>query len=246
MSDTERDPLAGELALGVLAPEEEVIAWDRARTDAAFAADLAWWQGTLGTLAADLEPIDPPIGAKAKIMAATASRPGSRQAPPPPSRTTARVWQAIAAALALVSLIEFGLLLTRPTPEVVVREVQADTPPDPLVAALVPTGASPPIIVSLDVPQGVLSVDPSGLEAGDRAVQLWLLPPGGEPVSLGLLAPNQDNTVAVPVALAGMPQGALPSLAISLEPEGGSPTGLPTGPVVASGAVRPLPSEPAP
>ena len=243
MSGTERDPLAGELVLGVLTPEAEAAAWDRARTDPAFAADVAWWQGALGTLSADLEPIAPPVGAKAKVMAATDSQPATRQVPPPPPRksTNTRAWQAIAAALALVSLVELGLLLTRPEPEVVVREVQGATPPEPLVAALVPTDAAPPILVSLDVPQGVLTVDPSGLEAGDRAVQLWLLPPGGgAPVSLGLLAPNTDNTVEVPVALAGLDPDLLPSLAISLEPEGGSPTGAPTGPVVAAGAVRPL------
>lgn len=246
----ERDPLAGELILGVLTPEAEAAAWERARTDEAFAADVAWWQGALGTLSSELDPIEPPIATKAKVMAATASVPESqraaeRAAPPPPPRTGARTWQAIAAALALVSLVELGLLLSRPEPEVVVREVAGQAPPTPssgpLVAALVPSDATPPIIVSLDVPQGVLSVDPSGLEAGDRAVQLWLLPPGGgAPVSLGLLAPNTDNTVEVPVALAGLDLDLLPSLAISLEPQGGSPTGAPTGPVVASGAVRPL------
>ena len=241
MSGTERDSLAGELVLGVLTPEAEAAAWARARTDAAFARDVTWWQGALGTLPAALEPIAPPVGAKAKVMAATGFRPEARQAPPPPPRANARTWQAIAAALAVVSLVELGLLLTRPEPEVVVREVQGDGQPEPLVAALVPTDATPPILVSLDVPQGVLTVDPSGLEAGDRAVQLWLLPPGGgAPVSLGLLAPNTDNTVEVPVALAGLDSDLLPSLAISLEPEGGSPTGAPTGPVVAAGAVRPL------
>ena len=244
MSERERDPLAGELALGVLPPEAEAAAWDRARTDAAFADDVAWWQGALGTLSADLDPIEPPVGAKAKVMAATETQPEPKEAPlspPPPPRASGRMWQAIAAALALVSLVELGLLLTRPEPEVVVREVQGATPPEPLVAALVPSDAVPPIIVSLDVPQGILSVDPSGLEAGDRAVQLWLLPPGGgAPVSLGLLAPNTDNTVEVPVALAGVDPDLLPSLAISLEPQGGSPTGAPTGPVVASGQVRAL------
>ena len=102
-----------------------------------------------------------------------------------------------------------------------------------------PSGAEAPVVVSLDVPAGVLRVDPSGIEADGRTVQLWLLPPdGGDPVSLGLLVPNTDNTLEL--QLGPLAEGELPSLAISLEPEGGSPTGSPTGPVVASGAVRRL------
>ena len=68
------------------------------------------------------------------------------------------------------------------------------------------------------------------LEAG-KALELWVLPAQGNPVSLGLLpasgAQLRDLTAAQRTALAGARQ-----LAVSLEPAGGSPTGLPTGPVL--------------
>ena len=68
------------------------------------------------------------------------------------------------------------------------------------------------------------------LEAG-KALELWVLPAQGNPVSLGLLpasgAQLRDLTAAQRTALAGAKQ-----LAVSLEPAGGSPTGLPTGPVL--------------
>jgi anti-sigma-K factor RskA len=62
--------------------------------------------------------------------------------------------------------------------------------------------------------------------------ELWVLSAkGGPPVSLGLLPTSGDLkralTPAQRAALAGATQ-----LAVSLEPSGGSPTGLPTGPVL--------------
>jgi anti-sigma-K factor RskA len=68
------------------------------------------------------------------------------------------------------------------------------------------------------------------LPAG-KAHELWALPEGGAPVSLGLLPQMGDRrvvlTAAQRAALANSKQ-----IAVSLEPEGGSPTGAPTGPVL--------------
>ena len=68
------------------------------------------------------------------------------------------------------------------------------------------------------------------LDAG-KAHELWVLPAKGDPVSLGLLPTSGEArrplTAAQRAALAGAKQ-----LAVSLEPAGGSPTGLPTGPVL--------------
>lgn len=62
--------------------------------------------------------------------------------------------------------------------------------------------------------------------------ELWLLPSTGQPLSIGLL-PSGD--VEVTLRLSPEQFKALlesKALAISVEPKGGSPTGLPTGPVV--------------
>ena len=60
--------------------------------------------------------------------------------------------------------------------------------------------------------------------------ELWVIAPGAAPVSLGLL---QDDPliVAYPTPPAGW------VLAVSVEPEGGSPTGQPTGPVILTAQV---------
>ena len=67
-----------------------------------------------------------------------------------------------------------------------------------------------------------------------RDHQLWLIPQGGKPVSLGLLRGAAPQRVSVPLSLAPY-VGAAATLAVSVEPIGGSPTGQPTGPIVASG-----------
>lgn len=69
--------------------------------------------------------------------------------------------------------------------------------------------------------------------AADRSLELWAISPGGKPHSLGLLNTQQPTQLAL---AAKMPDAGF-TLAISLEPHGGSPTGQPTGAVLYSGAM---------
>lgn len=72
-----------------------------------------------------------------------------------------------------------------------------------------------------------------------QSLQLWALPPGGAPRSLGVL---QDGNVVRINAPADQVRG-IPALAISLEPRGGAPAGSgPTGPVVVKGALLQAPT----
>jgi anti-sigma-K factor RskA len=79
----------------------------------------------------------------------------------------------------------------------------------------------------LSVRASALAAPPTG-----RDYELWALPKGGAPVSLGLLPyrhalARRDLSAAQQQALANATQ-----LAVSVEPTGGSPTGQPTGAVV--------------
>jgi anti-sigma-K factor RskA len=64
-----------------------------------------------------------------------------------------------------------------------------------------------------------------------RSFELWALPEGGAPVSLGLLPAtgkvSRELTAAQRAALLSTSK-----VAVSLEPQGGSRTGAPTGPVL--------------
>lgn len=90
------------------------------------------------------------------------------------------------------------------------------------------------LLVTFDPRQNRLTLQRVGSyrEAADKSLQLWALPPGGAPRSLGVLAHDQQPRLALDAAALQ----AVPALAISLEPLGGVPSaGGPTGPVLFKG-----------
>lgn len=69
-------------------------------------------------------------------------------------------------------------------------------------------------------------------------LELWSVPAGGAPLSLGVLHRAADGNAALVLDMrqrARLARAAV--LAVSLEPAGGSPTGVPTGPVLYTGPV---------
>ena len=76
-----------------------------------------------------------------------------------------------------------------------------------------------------------------------QALELWMLPQTGNPVSIGLLPTAGTREFELDVATVTGLEGAA-GLAVSVEPKGGSPTGLPTGPVVYQGQMVTVPPAP--
>ena len=76
------------------------------------------------------------------------------------------------------------------------------------------------------------------LTTDKRSMELWLISQGGKPSSLGLIAAGQPVRINVPAELLTH-VGSGATLAVSLEPPGGSPTGQPTGPVYRGGGIGP-------
>jgi anti-sigma-K factor RskA len=73
-----------------------------------------------------------------------------------------------------------------------------------------------------------------------QAYELWLLPPGeAAPMSMGLLSDSAPTQLVLPASVDALLQPGL-TLAVSIEPAGGSPIGTPTGPVVFTGSVKEL------
>ena len=73
--------------------------------------------------------------------------------------------------------------------------------------------------------------------APGKAPELWLIPAGGKPISVGMIALDKPTTITLDhSSLAKLGTTAL--LAVSVEPPGGSPTGQPTGAVIAKGAIN--------
>ncbi|UNK39975.1 anti-sigma factor (plasmid) [Shinella sp. H4-D48] len=73
----------------------------------------------------------------------------------------------------------------------------------------------------------------------EKSLELWLVPGEGDPLSLGILPADTGGDLVIPADLRDrIGEGA--TLAVTLEPFGGSPTGRATGPIVASGTARSL------
>jgi anti-sigma-K factor RskA len=64
------------------------------------------------------------------------------------------------------------------------------------------------------------------------------VPPQGNPRSLGLISANGATVLARDKLPATVLKGGTAALAVSVEPPGGSPTGVPTGPVVFAGKLQ--------
>lgn len=231
--------LAMELALGLLDGAARTAAEARRATDPGFAALVRSYEDSLLPLAESLDPAPPPPALWERIEAAVAA--DSRVATPaPPAAPTPwwdrlPLWRGATAALAALSL---ALLVTRPEP---VPPAPAPRPAGALLAATLASEAGRPLVTAaLDPDRAAVVVAPVDDPALDgRVPELWLIPADGRPRSLGLMDLGGTRRITVPATVLQLvAEGAV--LAVSLEPAGGSPTGLPTGPVVATGRLTPL------
>ena len=84
-----------------------------------------------------------------------------------------------------------------------------------------------------DMAMEVRTLDPAIHVAG-RSLQLWALPRGQAPRSLGVVGSAEKSMLRLR-GDADTTLGDVTMLAVSLEPSGGSPSGTPTGPVLYSG-----------
>lgn len=102
------------------------------------------------------------------------------------------------------------------------------------VAILNPDGSSPGFLIRVDTGQKRLDIQriadhaPSG-----KDYELWLIEPEKPPLSLNVVGREKAEQVNY---LASSGQKAL-TFAITLEPQGGSPSGVATGPIVYSGSL---------
>jgi anti-sigma-K factor RskA len=224
------DLTAAEYVLGVLGPEERRLAEYRLETEPRFEAEVAFWEARLGALADGIAAVVPPAGVwqgiEDRLTAALKSapeRPGLWQ-----SLAFWRTFAIASAALAAASVVGFVYLAQIPQGAPLLARLNAESGQASFVAAVNEGGDSVTI-----VPAALLSRDQQ------KAFELWLIPPDDKPHSLGLIDPSRLVRITMPKSL--LPQVNIDAvLAVSLEPPGGSPTGQPTGPVIANGKLASL------
>jgi anti-sigma-K factor RskA len=226
MTPQERDELeqqAGEYALGTLSGDE------RARFERAL-SEHVWlqqrvedWSRRLAPLAEAVAPAAPSPAVWRAIETRIAQDRFAEIRPAPSlwNRIAFWRWSAIGAT-ALAAL----LLAYVATDQ---RQIAGEQ-----IAVL--TGAQgPAVVVSADARQRALTVRAlAGAPAG-HTHELWIIAGNQRPRSLGTMAAAGTARLSLPADLAASLDGA--TLAVSLEPAGGSPTGQPTGPVLYSGQI---------
>lgn len=238
LPDDERDALAAEYALGLLDGDALAEARERYRSDPSFRAEVGGWLGRLSPLVDELPEREPPAG----MWAAIERRIDGGSMGPNVVRLRQRVtlWRGVAAATSALAAALALVLVIRPLPQAPPPAAPTQqVPADALVAVLGDEQRPAALLASWNPASNSLTLalaEGGEIEPG-RARQLWVIPADGTPRSLGMIDEQPMVRMAVPAAMARqLSQGA--TLAVSVEPPGGSPTGLPTGPVIASGKLE--------
>lgn len=252
-----RQMLAAEYALGTLRGRARRRLEKLAGREPAIRAEITRWEARLAEFDRTLAPVTPPaavwLGLQHRVQVAAPKiaplRPIDRrpvEAPPKPASLW-RIGAGLATAAAVVLAVMIGQRLPLPGTQPVASNAAPAGAQTPAAAGTESQPALPTYVALLKLPEatmqwtlslaparGRISVAASGEYAklGQHSLELWVITPGG-PVSLGVLPVRGTAVLTLPGDLAA---GETITLAVSLEPVGGSPSGKPTGPVLTSGA----------
>ena len=216
-----RRALAADYAIGLMPPTARRRFEHLLQGDALLRAELAHWLEHLNPLTEPL--VEQPV--PDRVWQAIVARIEPQTLHVPTKRPFWNWLRLSALACSLLIALSVGLLYNR-------DNVQ--------YKATLLSGTAQPAL-GIEAHADYLNVRPLELAAVDtgRSLQLWAIPVEGKPVSLGLiprdgdgrivLSQSQQQLIKVPVVLA-----------VSLEPQGGSPTGQPTGPVLYQGPLASL------
>lgn len=221
------EAVAAEYALGTLSPRARRRLDALVRSDPRVAAVVRSWEYRLAGLAESVPAVTP----APRVWQGIAQRLGLQDRAGSPAQAwwaSLALWRGLAVA-GLALAVGLGIVLATFRP----------SEPEPVVVVLAGQDARPALVASAArnsrtlVVKAISTVD----VAADRSLELWALPEGQNPQPLGLV----PATGVGRVTLSGPAETVLANaraLAVSLEPAGGSPTGLPTGPVLYTGAVQ--------
>ncbi|MDR6898757.1 anti-sigma factor domain-containing protein [Rhizobium miluonense] len=219
--------LAGEYVLGVLSLEDRQKVERRMRSDRQFAAIVSRWEQNLSEFNEEYETVTPSSSVYPKIEKRIFGD----------VAFGAQLWNSLLVwrSMAFGSLfLAAGILVFAITNEGALRGTSGKQ----LTASL--SGQNSPItlLANYDVANGRLKVTP--VAAGkpeEKSLELWLIRGSDPAEALGVLPQGGDGEIVLPPELhSKLTEGAI--IAVSVEPFGGSPTGKPTGDVVASGTIH--------
>ena len=223
MSETSRqnwdDASVGEYALGVM-PHAERLRFDAdLKTDRVLQKRLAVWETNFAPMTGELADVTPPPMLLSKIEQRLF-----------PATKTVSLFQRLGFWQAATALGFGALAFVVAVPRLLPNSVETA----PLVAVI--QGETLLVSASYNAADGTLSVSRKrGTEAQNEDFELWIIAAGNAPASMGVLQAGEATLIKVPEALKTMIAGS--TLAITNEPDGGSPTGQPTGTILGTGTV---------
>ena len=234
---TELEALAMDHALGGGSRAERKAAELRLLSDPEFRAAVERWQVML----APLDDVTPGIAPPPSVWAGIAAEiePQPRRAAPQPAVSggwwnSVGLWRGLAFAGPVLAAVAVTVLVQGtwyPGASAAVAGGPA------LVATLADADGKPLIAAAFDPASGQVRFAPvaaSDQSAIGKVPELWVIEGKNPPQSLGVIDIAVGRSQTIPRdRLAGLKPGVI--LAISIEPTGGSPTGAPTGPVIATG-----------
>ncbi len=230
----DRDMLAAEYVLGTLDADERAEVAARLPDDVDLGRAVAAWEDRLAPLISTIRGIVPPSAVFDALMARLFGVAGSAASGPVGTvpiemlRTRLRRWQAATGGLALLAASLAAW--------VTVRETTPGLPAGSHVTAVLQRDAgAPAMVLDIDLATRRLTITPV-LDAAPsgRTYQLWIIDPAlGNPRSLGLVAGGAGKQESLTSYDPAVISGA--TYAVSVEPAGGSPTGLPTSTPILTG-----------
>lgn len=235
MTDTEKEALAAEFALGLLDADQSARCERLATEDGDFAARVEAWRRTLIEIDMAAHP-EPPSAAlwpriERGIDAAAAGRPA--RAAPAPARNGwwAMLWRNLPAWRAVGLAAATACLMLAVALAVQTRSIART----PVLVAVMMSDQNRPLAVVNAFRDGRTELVPlQALAAPEgKSLQVWTLWDRTRgPVSVGLLAAMRSIDLKVDGLPATRPDQLFE---VTLEPAGGSPTGRPTGPILMKG-----------
>ena len=229
------DIVAGEYVLGVLDAAERGAAQDRLERDDRFAQRVARWEAHFAPWLFAAPPLTASDFVWARIRRSlgwTDAAPAKRGA-----WDSVGLWRALA-GLAAAAAVLMAVIPRAPGPGTA-PVADVERPADGPVTALARDDGSTGWLARVDAHDGRLVVlpAPGATDAAGRANELWIIPAGGAPHSLGRLTSGRARTIELPEALrAALAVGA--TLAVTLEDPAGIPHAAPQGPIIAKGVIE--------
>lgn len=239
MTKRDLDILASEYALGILDTAERAEAERLRASDAAFARMIGEWEQRLAPLAEAIAPVSPSLSAWSKIEAALASPAAAS------SRPLAELASQLAQMKRAIAAWRFATMATAAAAIALavvwmggLESPFGKAPPaERYVAMLQSDQGKTGFVITMDMNAKQFAIRPvTGKAPRSKSYELWaIMKDGKPPMTLGLVGTSAYAMMDAPAEIDHRELEKGVQLAISLEPEGGAPSGKSMGPIMFAG-----------